>query len=92
MSGYHVSVRITPRPGLLDPEGKAVRGALRSLGFDDVNEVRVGRLIVLDVEAESAAAARERARAMCEKLLANPVTEDFAIEVDAEPAQPVGSA
>lgn len=92
MAEYRVSVRITPRPGLLDPEGKAVGGALRSLGFEDVGDVHVGRLIVLDIAADSVDAANERAREMCEKLLANPVTEDFAIEVETERGEPAGSA
>jgi phosphoribosylformylglycinamidine synthase subunit PurS len=76
---YTAEVRITPREGLLDPEGKAVQSALRSLDFAAVDDVRVGRLIRLRLQAESDAAAREQAEAMCRKLLANPVTEDFDI-------------
>jgi phosphoribosylformylglycinamidine synthase subunit PurS len=76
---YTAEVRITPRAGLLDPEGKAVQSALRSLDFEQVDDVRVGRLIRLRLQAESDAAAREQAEAMCRKLLANPVTEDFDI-------------
>jgi phosphoribosylformylglycinamidine synthase subunit PurS len=72
-------VRITPRAGLLDPEGKAVQSALRSLDFEQVDEVRVGRLIRLRLAADSEAAAQESTAAMCRKLLANPVTEDFEI-------------
>jgi len=78
---FQVEVRITPRPGLLDPQGNAVANALRSLDFPGIGEVRVGRLIRLSVAAESGAAAREEADAMCRKLLANPVTEDYDIEV-----------
>jgi phosphoribosylformylglycinamidine synthase len=72
-------VRITPRAGLLDPEGKAVHNALRSLEFDDVEDVRVGRLVRVRLNASNDAAARDRADAMCRKLLANPVTEDYEI-------------
>ncbi len=80
MSTYRVSVHITPRRGLLDPQGKAVESALHSLGFDGVMSVHVGRHIVIDTESENADAAIESVTAMCERLLANPVTEDFEIE------------
>lgn len=80
MTAYRVSVHITPRHGLLDPQGKAVEGALHSLGFDGVREVHVGRYIVVESDAASADEAKQAVRAMCEKLLANPVTEDFEIE------------
>jgi phosphoribosylformylglycinamidine synthase len=75
-----VSVHITPRRGLLDPQGKAVESALHSLGFDGVKSVHVGRHIVIDTESENADAAVASVTAMCERLLANPVTEDFEIE------------
>lgn len=81
MSEYGVEVRITPRAGLLDPQGKAVQGALRSLGFEAVDDVAVGRLVRLRVRADSADSARERADEMCRQLLANPVTEDYAIDI-----------
>jgi phosphoribosylformylglycinamidine synthase subunit PurS len=76
---YMAEVRITPRAGLLDPEGKAVQHALQSLDFDGVDDVRVGRLVRMQLQADSEDAARDRAEAMCRKLLANPVTEDFDI-------------
>jgi phosphoribosylformylglycinamidine synthase subunit PurS len=76
---YMAEVRITPRAGLLDPEGKAVQSALRSLEFEHVDDVRIGRLIRLRLQAASDSAARESTEAMCRKLLANPVTEDFEI-------------
>ncbi len=79
MSRFAVAVHIVPRRGLLDPQGKAVADALHSLGFADVRDVHVGRHIVLDVEAASDANARTTASVMCERLLANPVTEDFEI-------------
>jgi len=80
VNAYRVSVHITPRRGLLDPQGKAVEGALHSLGFNGVREVHVGRYIVVESDASSADDAKNAVRAMCEKLLANPVTEDFEIE------------
>ena len=84
MKAFRVSVHITPRRGLLDPQGKAVEGALHSLGFGTVREVHVGRHIVIENEAANAEEAKDAVRAMCERLLANPVTEDFEIESAAE--------
>ena len=70
---------IRPKEGILDPQGKAVTDALHSLGFPQVGDVRVGRYLVVETDASSVDQARAHARAMCEKLLANPVTEDFEI-------------
>ena len=83
MNDFTVVVRVTPRAGLLDPEGKAVQHALHSLQFDGVDDVSVGRLIRLRLRAEGESEAREQADAMCRKLLANPVTEDYRIELEA---------
>jgi phosphoribosylformylglycinamidine synthase len=77
---WRVSVHITPRRGILDPQGKAVEGALHSLGFGTVREVHVGRHIVIESEAADEASAKASVKSMCERLLANPVTEDFEIE------------
>ena len=85
MKLFRVAVHIVPRSGLLDPQGKAVAEALVSLGFGDVRNAHVGRHIVIETMAADAAAAKQSVARMCEKLLANPVTEDFAIE-SAEPA------
>lgn len=79
MSRYRVAVHIIPRRGILDPQGTAVAHALQTLGFAGVADVKVGRHIVIDVAAESEAAADRSAREMCQKLLANPVTEDYEI-------------
>jgi phosphoribosylformylglycinamidine synthase subunit PurS len=80
MTAYRVEIRVVPRKGILDPQGQAVAGALHALGFGDVADVRVGRHIVLETRASDADSAGRAAREMCEKLLANPVTEDFEIE------------
>lgn len=77
MSRYRLEIRVTPRPGILDPQGKAIHHALQSLGWDRVDHVRVGKAIHLELDAGDAGAAREAGEAMCRKLLANPVTEDF---------------
>ncbi len=79
MSRFTVEVLVTPRPGLLDPQGKAIHHALSSLGYDAVEDVRVGKAIYLEVAAATPEDAQERAEEMCRKLLANPVTEDFRI-------------
>ena len=80
---YKVHVRIVPRAGLLDPQGQAVEHALAALGFGEASNVRIGKAIELAVNAKSADDARVRAQAMCDKLLANPVTEDYLVEVEA---------
>ncbi len=80
MSRFRLEIRVTPRPGILDPQGKAIHHALHSLGWTDVDDVRVGKAIHLELEAEDEAAARATAEEMCRKLLANPVTEDFTID------------
>lgn len=84
MKRYRVAIHIVPRRGILDPQGKAVADALRTLGFTAVQEVHVGRHIIVEMGASDAGAAQQAAREMCERLLANPVTEDFEIaSVDA---------
>jgi phosphoribosylformylglycinamidine synthase len=79
MKQYRVSVHIVPRRGLLDPQGKAVTDALHTLGFSSVGEVHVGRHLVIETSAKDSAAAEATVRTMCDKLLANPVTEDYEI-------------
>jgi phosphoribosylformylglycinamidine synthase PurS subunit len=79
MSKFRVALHIVPRRGLLDPQGKAVADALQTLGFKSVADVHVGRHVVVELNARDASDAEREARAMCERLLANPVTEDFEI-------------
>ncbi len=64
---------------MLDPQGKAVADALHTLGFKSVEDVHVGRHIVVELAAKNASEAETQARSMCERLLANPVTEDFEV-------------
>lgn len=84
MSQYRLEVRVKPRPGLLDPQGKAIHHSLNSLGWEGVDDVRMGKAIYIDMQADSADAAMEAADAMCRKLLANPVTEDFEVSMVGE--------
>jgi phosphoribosylformylglycinamidine synthase len=79
MNRYRVAVHITPRRGILDPQGRTVAGALHTLGFAAVHDVHVGRHVVVELDAADGEAAEASTRAMCDKLLANPVTEDFEI-------------
>jgi len=79
---YTVHVRVVPRAGILDPQGQAVEHALHALGFGAASKVRIGRAIEMTVAAKNADEAREQARKMCDKLLANPVTEDYEMEIE----------
>jgi phosphoribosylformylglycinamidine synthase PurS subunit len=75
------TVLVRPKEGILDPQGEAVQGSLRKLGFD-VGSVRVGRVIDVDVSASDATAAREQIERMCSELLANPLIESVEISMD----------
>jgi phosphoribosylformylglycinamidine synthase PurS subunit len=81
MGAFRVEVRVMPRAALLDPQGQAVQHALHALGFADVGPVRVGKHLVLEVDAASRDEATARVRTMCDRLLANPVTEDYDVAV-----------
>jgi phosphoribosylformylglycinamidine synthase PurS subunit len=78
-----VTVYVTLKPTLLDAQGRTVQGALTSLGYDDVSGLRIGKIIEMTVEGDEASI-RTRVAAMCDKLLANPVTEDYRIEILSE--------
>ncbi len=80
---FRIHIRVMPRRGLLDPQGQAVERALTALKFSDVAHVHVGKAIELDLTAADSESALKVARAMCDKLLANPVTEDYQIAVEA---------
>lgn len=72
-----------PRATLLDPQGQAVEHALAALGFDGIRGVRVGRAVTFSLEGDDHRRVEREVRAMCERLLANPVTEDFTITLRA---------
>ena len=74
-------VHVTLKNGVLDPQGKAIQHTLASLGFDGVNDVRQGKFLELDLAETDAAKAEADLKAMCEKLLANTVIENYAIEL-----------
>lgn len=87
---YVIEAEVMPKQGVNDPQGDSILSGLRSLGFAETARVRCGKLIRLEVDAESEDDALARATAMCEKLLANPVIEEF--EVRAVPGSQTGAS
>ncbi|HEX5241458.1 MAG TPA: phosphoribosylformylglycinamidine synthase subunit PurS [Candidatus Limnocylindrales bacterium] len=87
MSAYRFAVNVLPKPGILDPQGRAVEGSLGHLRIEGVGGVRVGRRVELTVEAGDEASARASVERLAAELLANPLIESFAVEaLDAEAA------
>jgi phosphoribosylformylglycinamidine synthase PurS subunit len=84
VGAVRVKVFVSPRKGILDPQGRAVEHSLQSLGFKGVSDVKIGKYIVFDIEAKTPADAREQAKKICERLLANPLIEDYTLEVEGE--------
>lgn len=78
---YNVQIKVMPLKDLLDPQGKAVMGGLKNLGLTTVEDVRIGKHITLQIEADSESAAQSIADDACKKLLANPVMEFYEIEM-----------
>jgi phosphoribosylformylglycinamidine synthase subunit PurS len=76
-----VKIFVSLRSGVLDPQGKAIERSLHALGYGEVQDVRMGKYLELEVEAASREAAESRIREMCDKLLANPVIEDYRFEI-----------
>ncbi|MCH8028804.1 MAG: phosphoribosylformylglycinamidine synthase subunit PurS [Candidatus Dadabacteria bacterium] len=81
MSEYKVKVVVRLKSVVLDPQGKTVLSALRNLGFSQVQDTRVSKFIEMDVKGDNPAIVKEQVEQMCSKLLANPVIEDYEIEV-----------
>ena len=86
MNSYEVRVEVGHRPGILDPQGGVIERALPALGYGNVSHVRVGKSIRLVVDAADEASARAEVEEMCRRLLANPVIEDYTIEIMAPEA------
>jgi len=82
---WRARVFVTPKEGILDPQGKAVEHSLHSLGYPEVSDVRIGKVVDLHLADVSRDSAERRIREMCERLLANGVIEDFTFTVDAAP-------
>ncbi|HEU4344990.1 MAG TPA: phosphoribosylformylglycinamidine synthase subunit PurS [Candidatus Binatia bacterium] len=79
-----VKIFVSLKSGVLDPQGKAIERSLHSLGYIEVQDVRAGKYLELNVEASSRAAVEARIREMCDKLLANPVIEDYQFEIQGD--------
>ncbi|KHF32534.1 phosphoribosylformylglycinamidine synthase subunit PurS [Paenibacillus sp. P1XP2] len=76
------TVYVTIKQGVLDPQGVAVKGALHSMGFQEVESVRIGKYMELSLDTDDRAEAERRVKEMCEKLLANTVVEDYRYELE----------
>ncbi len=85
MTSFRFAVNVTPKPGILDPAGRAVEGSLGHLGLEGIRDVRIGRRAELTVEAADEAAARAVVERLAGELLANPLIEVFSVE-------PIGAA
>jgi len=79
-----VKIFVSLKQGVLDPQGKAIERSLHTLGYDEVSEVRAGKYFELELAATSRAAAEVRIGEICDKLLANPVIEDYRFEISPE--------
>ncbi len=84
---FRVEIRVTPREGIVDPEGQTIARALEDLGYRGVSRVGSGRLLKLELQAPSGEDARDQVTRMCEELIANPVIERY--EIRLEPVAPV---
>ena len=78
---YKAKVNITLRKSILDPKGKAAHHAMQNLGLTNIEDVRIGKLVEMNIEAASKEEAKSLAETACEKLLANEVMEDFTVEI-----------
>ncbi|MBO1351277.1 MAG: phosphoribosylformylglycinamidine synthase subunit PurS [Hormoscilla sp. GUM202] len=79
---YHARIYVTLRPSVLDPAGVAVSSGLKQLGYDGVEQVRIGKYISLQLTATDSEDAKTKLDEMCDRLLANPVIEDYCFEVE----------
>lgn len=83
-------IHITLKKGILDPQGKAIEHAMETLGFKSVYNVRVGKYLEMDVGETARDKAEAQVKAMCEKLLANTIIEDYTFELDSSALNPQG--
>jgi phosphoribosylformylglycinamidine synthase subunit PurS len=91
MTSFRYAVNVTPKPGILDPAGRAVEGSLGHLGLDGIHDVRVGRRVELTVDAVDETAARATVQRLAAELLSNPLIETFAIEAIGAASSAVGA-
>jgi phosphoribosylformylglycinamidine synthase PurS subunit len=88
---FRFAVNVTPKAGILDPQGRAVEGSLGHLGIDGVSAVRVGRRVELTVTADDEAAARSTVERLASELLSNPLIESYVIEAIGAASSTVGA-
>ena len=81
MTSFRFAVNVTPKPGILDPQGRAVEGSFGHLGIDGVSDVRVGRRVELTVDADDEPAARLVVERLAGELLSNPLIEAYEVEL-----------
>jgi len=81
LTTFQAKIYVTLRPSVLDPAGTAVQSGLEHMGYDNVEQVRIGKYVELSLVAESEAAAAEQLDRMCDQLLANPVIENYRFEI-----------
>ena len=79
---FKAEINVMPLKALLDPQGKAVTGSMKNIGLPEINNVRIGKHISLEIEAANKETARKKAEESCKKLLANPIMEFFELEVE----------
>ena len=79
---FTAKIKVTLKKAVLDPQGKAVEGALESLGYKHASHVRIGKYIELKLKEKDEKVANEKVKEMCKKLLSNPVIEDFEFELE----------
>jgi phosphoribosylformylglycinamidine synthase subunit PurS len=78
---YQAQIYVTLRPSVLDPAGTAIQSGLKHMGYDNVESVRIGKYVELNLTAENEAAAREQLDKVCDQLLANPVIENYRFDL-----------
>lgn len=78
---YHAKIYVTLRPSVLDPAGTAVQSGLKHMGYDNVEQVRIGKYIEVTLTADSEASARSQLDRVCDQLLANPVIENYRFDL-----------
>ena len=86
LARFHARVQVQLRPSVLDPAGEATRAAAARLGIDGLQSLRIGKAVELSLEAESEAQAREQVELLCDRLLANPVTENWSLSLEEQGA------
>ncbi|HEY9700427.1 MAG TPA: phosphoribosylformylglycinamidine synthase subunit PurS [Trichocoleus sp.] len=78
---YHAEIYVTLRPSVLDPAGTAVQSGLKHMGYDNVEQVRIGKYVEVTLKADNESSAREQLDRICDQLLANPVIENYRFEL-----------